>query len=55
MRYLIEGRMAKEIAHLLQVSPKTIESHKRNAFVKLGALNGCHACSKYTRKLLTGE
>jgi DNA-binding CsgD family transcriptional regulator len=55
MRYLIEGKSNKEIAILLQISPKTVETHKINSFRKLGAVNGPHAAAIYVTQLIRGE
>lgn len=54
MRYLIEGKSNKEMAVLLCISPKTVETHKRNAFRKLDAINGCHAAALYVTQLIRG-
>jgi DNA-binding CsgD family transcriptional regulator len=50
MRLVIEGQQTKQIARLLGCASKTVESHRINAFEKLGAINGPHAAALYVRR-----
>ena len=37
VRYIVDGMSSREIAHLLELSPRTVETHRANLFAKLGA------------------
>lgn len=50
MRLLVEGMQTKEIAHELNISPKTVESHRINIFTKLEILNTVELV-KYAAKI----
>jgi DNA-binding NarL/FixJ family response regulator len=42
------GHSVPEMAHLLRISPHTVENHKRHIYVKLGVGNQIHAVSRAT-------
>jgi DNA-binding NarL/FixJ family response regulator len=42
------GHSVPEMAHLLRISPRTVENHKRHIYVKLGVGNQIHAVSRAT-------
>jgi two-component system nitrate/nitrite response regulator NarL len=39
IQYLLEGYSSKEIASILDVSPRTVESHRANVLNKFGLKN----------------
>jgi len=39
------GSTTREISHVLDISPKTVENHKQRIFAKLGVQNQAHAVS----------
>jgi DNA-binding NarL/FixJ family response regulator len=49
--HLSEGKLDKEIAHELNLSPGTISSHLRRLRRRLGARNRTHLCTRYFQYL----
>jgi DNA-binding NarL/FixJ family response regulator len=39
VQLIAEGKLNKQVAHLLSITLKTVESHRRNTMIKIGARN----------------
>lgn len=52
LKYIVKGNSSKEISEVLGVSENTIESHRKNLFVKLEAKNVAHLVSIAIREHL---
>jgi DNA-binding NarL/FixJ family response regulator len=48
MSLMSSGHSVPEMAHLLQISPRTVENHKRRLYVKLGVGSSSQAVSRAT-------
>jgi DNA-binding CsgD family transcriptional regulator len=42
-RYMAEGKRSKDIAQIMGLSPKTVETHVQRGLARLGAETPCHA------------
>lgn len=52
LKYIVDGYSSKQIAEILCVTEDTIEAHRKNLFVKLGAKNAPHLASIALRQHL---
>lgn len=50
------GRSGKEVADILEIGLKTVETHKARLMRKLGCRNMCHAVSEgFIKGILPGD
>lgn len=49
MRLICYGLTAQGIGEVLAISSRTVEQHRRNAIIKLGARNQTHAAVLFDR------
>ncbi len=53
LRYIVKGHTSREIGELLCISEDTVEGHRKNLFLKLGARNVAHLVAiTYQNRLL---
>jgi DNA-binding NarL/FixJ family response regulator len=54
LRAIGSGATTRKVAHLMGISPKTVENHKQRIFCKLGVQNQAHAVAVAMRQGLLG-
>jgi two-component system, NarL family, response regulator NreC len=45
LKLIAEGNTTKEVARLLDISPKTVDNHRSNIMIKVGARNAMQLCA----------